>query len=162
VSLVCHSSRSTPFWLSLHVNHSFRIVCPHTHTPWNSNNTHPILARSLSYPCAIARLARSSQCRPKTESVGTRDTDGVCPRPALLVEFHRLLVERPVCTSCLATIAQLMGWNRYRTLADRLLSIRLVSTRRLIKRDVSYEFMNRQMVWHAFTVCICLLPARSI
>jgi hypothetical protein len=21
-----------------------------------------------------------------------------------------------------------------------------------VKRDVSYEFMNRQMVWHAFTV----------
>lgn len=28
----------------------------------------------------------------------------------------------------------------------------LVPSRRLVKRDVSYEFMNRQMVWHAFTV----------
>ena len=34
----------------------------------------------------------------------------------------------------------------------------LVPSRRLVKRDVSYEFMNRQMVWHAFTVgnSICL------
>ncbi|KAI0693599.1 peroxisomal biogenesis factor 2 [Cytidiella melzeri] len=41
--------------------------------------------------------------------------------------------------------------GRYRTLTDRLLRIRLVSTQRLTTRDVSYEFMNRQMVWHAFT-----------
>jgi len=31
--------------------------------------------------------------------------------------------------------------------------MRLVPSRRLIQKDVSYEFMNRQMVWHAFTVC---------
>jgi peroxin-2 len=30
--------------------------------------------------------------------------------------------------------------------------MRLVPARKLIKRNVSYEFMNRQMVWHAFTV----------
>jgi hypothetical protein len=30
--------------------------------------------------------------------------------------------------------------------------MRLVPLRKLVKRDVSYEFMNRQMVWHAFTV----------
>ncbi|KAF8623437.1 hypothetical protein AX15_006379 [Amanita polypyramis BW_CC] len=51
-------------------------------------------------------------------------------------------------------------WNgSYRTLADRLLGMRLVPSRRLAKRDVSYEFMNRQMVWHAFTeFLIFLLP----
>ena len=42
--------------------------------------------------------------------------------------------------------------RRFRTLTDRLLGLRLVSARRVAKRDVSYEFMNRQMVWHAFTV----------
>ena len=42
--------------------------------------------------------------------------------------------------------------SRYRTLADRLLSLRLISARRHFQREVSYEFMNRQMVWHAFTV----------
>ena len=41
---------------------------------------------------------------------------------------------------------------RYRTLTDRLLQMPLVPARKLIKRNVSYEFMNRQMVWHAFTV----------
>jgi len=37
--------------------------------------------------------------------------------------------------------------------------MRLVSIQRLTTRDVSYEFMNRQMVWHAFTeFLLFLLP----
>ena len=43
-------------------------------------------------------------------------------------------------------------FHRYRTLIDRLLGLQLVPAQRLTKREVSYEFMNRQMVWHAFTV----------
>ncbi|CAE6405314.1 unnamed protein product [Rhizoctonia solani] len=43
-------------------------------------------------------------------------------------------------------------WNgRYRTLADRLLGLRLEPIKRLVSRSVNYDFMNRQMVWHAFT-----------
>ena len=42
--------------------------------------------------------------------------------------------------------------HRYRTMADRLVSMRLVSAKNLTNRQVSYEFMNRQMVWHSFTV----------
>ena len=42
--------------------------------------------------------------------------------------------------------------TRYRTLTDRLLGMRLVPSTRIVRREVSYEFMNRQMVWHAFTV----------
>ncbi|KAJ6539487.1 Pex12 amino terminal region-domain-containing protein [Mycena capillaripes] len=58
-------------------------------------------------------------------------------------------------------------WDgRFRTVADRLLNMSLVPSQRLVKRDVSYEFMNRQMVWHAFTeFLLFLLPlvsARSI
>ncbi len=30
--------------------------------------------------------------------------------------------------------------------------MRLLSSKRLANRQISYEFMNRQMVWHAFTV----------
>ncbi|THV08402.1 hypothetical protein K435DRAFT_708163 [Dendrothele bispora CBS 962.96] len=43
-------------------------------------------------------------------------------------------------------------WNgHFRSIADRMLNMRLVPSQRLVTRDVSYEFMNRQMVWHAFT-----------
>ena len=45
-----------------------------------------------------------------------------------------------------------LALGRYRTLTDRLLQMRLVPARKLVRRNVSYEFMNRQMVWHAFTV----------
>ena len=49
-------------------------------------------------------------------------------------------------------------FHRYRTLIDRLLGLQLVPAQRLTKREVSYEFMNRQMVWHAFTVRLLGLP----
>ncbi|KAL0067568.1 peroxisome assembly protein (Peroxin-2) [Marasmius tenuissimus] len=54
-------------------------------------------------------------------------------------------------------------WNgHYRTIVDRLLGMRLVPSRRQIQKDISYEFMNRQMVWHAFTeFLIFLLPLIS-
>ncbi|KAG8967249.1 peroxisome assembly protein (Peroxin-2) [Tulasnella sp. 419] len=40
---------------------------------------------------------------------------------------------------------------RYRTIPERLLGLRLIPARRVVSRNVNYEFMNRQMVWHAFT-----------
>lgn len=44
-------------------------------------------------------------------------------------------------------------WNgKYRTLIDRILSMRLVYSKKSMNRQVSFEFLNRQMVWHAFTV----------
>lgn len=51
-------------------------------------------------------------------------------------------------------------WNgKYRTIVDRFLVMRLEPSQALLKRDVSYEFMNRQMVWHAFTeFLLFLLP----
>ncbi|KAK7061936.1 Pex12 amino terminal region-domain-containing protein [Favolaschia claudopus] len=68
-------------------------------------------------------------------------------------------------THSLATLLSFIAFL-FRTISDRLLNMRLVPSRRLVKRDVSYEFMNRQMVWHAFTeFLLFLLPlvsARSI
>ncbi|EPQ59405.1 hypothetical protein GLOTRDRAFT_70822 [Gloeophyllum trabeum ATCC 11539] len=53
--------------------------------------------------------------------------------------------------------------GRYRTLADRLLRMELVPSQRLTRRNVSYEFMNRQMVWHAFTeFLLFLLPLINV
>jgi peroxin-2 len=53
-------------------------------------------------------------------------------------------------------LAYSIGICRYRTIADRLLHMSLVPSHSLVKRDVSYEFMNRQMVWHAFTVSLLI------
>jgi hypothetical protein len=59
---------------------------------------------------------------------------------------------RTVFTFFFRSVSVLIQLHRYRTIADRILNMRLVPLHRLVKRDVSYEFMNRQMVWHAFTV----------
>ncbi|KAH0556737.1 peroxisome assembly protein (Peroxin-2) [Trichoglossum hirsutum] len=41
--------------------------------------------------------------------------------------------------------------GRYRTLIDRLLRLRLAPPTNQISREVSFEYLNRQLVWHAFT-----------
>ncbi|KAI7885942.1 Pex12 amino terminal region-domain-containing protein [Mucor mucedo] len=49
-------------------------------------------------------------------------------------------------------------WNgRYRTLIDRILAMRLVYSKKSMNRQVSFEFLNRQMVWHAFTEFLLFL-----
>lgn len=41
--------------------------------------------------------------------------------------------------------------GKYRTLLDRLLRLRLTPPTSQISREVSFEYLNRQLVWHAFT-----------
>jgi len=41
--------------------------------------------------------------------------------------------------------------GRYRTLLDRMLRMRLAPPTSQVSREVSFEFLNRQLVWHAFT-----------
>ena len=53
--------------------------------------------------------------------------------------------------------------GRYRTLTDRVLRLRLVSPSNQISREVSFEYLNRQLVWHAFTeFLLFLLPLVGI
>ena len=49
--------------------------------------------------------------------------------------------------------------GRYRTLIDRILRLRLAPPINQISRDVNFEYLNRQLVWHAFTeFLLFLLP----
>ncbi|KAK5110655.1 hypothetical protein LTR62_005695 [Meristemomyces frigidus] len=53
--------------------------------------------------------------------------------------------------------------GRYRTLADRILRLRLVPGSNQTNRQVSFEYLNRQLVWHAFTeFLLFLLPLVGI
>ncbi|KAL8681345.1 MAG: hypothetical protein Q9186_002554 [Xanthomendoza sp. 1 TL-2023] len=53
--------------------------------------------------------------------------------------------------------------GRYRTLLDRLLRLRLTSPSTHLSRQVSFEYLNRQLVWHAFTeFLLFLLPLVGI
>lgn len=53
--------------------------------------------------------------------------------------------------------------GRYRTLTDRLLRLRLTAPSSQVSREVSFEYLNRQLVWHAFTeFLLFLLPLVGI
>jgi peroxin-2 len=53
--------------------------------------------------------------------------------------------------------------GRYRTLTDRLLRLRLTPSSHSASREVSFEYLNRQLVWHAFTeFLLFLLPLVGI
>ncbi|QIW99756.1 hypothetical protein AMS68_005274 [Peltaster fructicola] len=53
--------------------------------------------------------------------------------------------------------------GRYRTLTDRILRMRLVPSTNQTNREVSFEYLNRQLVWHAFTeFLLFLLPLVGI
>ncbi|KAF2151687.1 hypothetical protein K461DRAFT_328201 [Myriangium duriaei CBS 260.36] len=53
--------------------------------------------------------------------------------------------------------------GRYRTLVDRALRMRLVPTTAQTTREVSFEYLNRQLVWHAFTeFLLFILPLVGI
>ncbi|CAO1616031.1 unnamed protein product [Sympodiomycopsis kandeliae] len=52
-----------------------------------------------------------------------------------------------------------LGNGKYRTVTDRVLGMRLTYAERTLNRNVSFEFLNRQLVWHAFTeFLLFLLP----
>ncbi|KAE8152149.1 Pex12 amino terminal region-domain-containing protein [Aspergillus avenaceus] len=53
--------------------------------------------------------------------------------------------------------------GRYRTLVDRILRIRLTPPSAQASREVSFEYLNRQLVWHAVTeFLLFLLPLVGI
>ncbi|KAG0031902.1 peroxisome assembly protein (Peroxin-2) [Podila clonocystis] len=47
--------------------------------------------------------------------------------------------------------------GKYRSVLERILSMRLVYAERNSNRQASFEFLNRQMVWHAFTEFLMFL-----
>lgn len=53
--------------------------------------------------------------------------------------------------------------GKYRTLVDRLVRLRLAPSSAHTSREVSFEYLNRQLVWHAFTeFLLFLLPLVGI
>lgn len=53
--------------------------------------------------------------------------------------------------------------GKYRTILDRVFRMRLAPTTNQVHREVSFEYLNRQLVWHAFTeFLLFLLPLIGI
>ncbi|SNX81638.1 related to peroxisome assembly protein car1 [Melanopsichium pennsylvanicum] len=59
----------------------------------------------------------------------------------------------------LANFSVFLADGKFRSVADRVLGMRLTYAKRTMNRNVSFEFLNRQLVWHAFTeFLLFLLP----
>ncbi|KAJ1992283.1 peroxisome assembly protein (Peroxin-2) [Coemansia umbellata] len=60
-------------------------------------------------------------------------------------------IERIVKVAALFNFVAFIATGQYRSLVERALGLRLVSARPQLSHSVSFEFLNRQLVWHAFT-----------
>lgn len=66
-------------------------------------------------------------------------------------------------TAAFASFLIFLVNGRYRTLLDRILRLRLAPPTSQVSREVSFEYLNRQLVWHAFTeFLLFLLPLVGI
>lgn len=66
-------------------------------------------------------------------------------------------------TAAFASFLVFLLNGRYRTLLDRILRLRLATPTSQVSREVSFEYLNRQLVWHAFTeFLLFLLPLVGI
>ncbi|KAK4191797.1 peroxisomal biogenesis factor 2 [Podospora australis] len=85
------------------------------------------------------------------DSPGDFDDDGE-PNPR--IQTLSKLTERLSTVHAAAAFASFCVFllqGRYRTLLDRILKMRLAPPTSQVSREVSFEYLNRQLVWHAFT-----------
>ncbi len=88
--------------------------------------------------------------------VQSRDyqTAQLTPQPSLNVQLLSRLSNMLVTAHSVAALASFLLFlvnGRFRTLLDRLLRMRLVQRSSQVRHQPSYEYLNRQLVWHAFT-----------
>ncbi|MCJ1309367.1 peroxisome assembly protein (Peroxin-2) [Agyrium rufum] len=92
--------------------------------------------------------------------------EGGYDEPTPRVRLLSRLTELFSTTHSIAAFASFLVFlvnGRYRTLLDRILRIRLMPARTDYNRQVSFEYLNRQLVWHAFTeFLLFLLPLVGI
>ncbi|KAJ1901152.1 peroxisome assembly protein (Peroxin-2) [Kickxella alabastrina] len=75
-------------------------------------------------------------------------------------------LERAAKVAALANLLAFFAAGQYKSVLERVLGLRLVSARPQMAQSVSFEFLNRQLVWHAFTEFVMfalplLKPARA-
>ncbi|KAJ1811656.1 peroxisome assembly protein (Peroxin-2), partial [Coemansia sp. RSA 2599] len=75
------------------------------------------------------------------------------PRQSVRGRLWRLVswLERLARIAALANLLAFFSAGQYKSVLERILGLRLVSARPQLSHSVSFEFLNRQLVWHAFT-----------
>lgn len=76
--------------------------------------------------------------------------DGPSPRVQRLSRWTSA-VSTAHAAAAFASFLVFLLQGRYRTLLDRVLRMRLAPPTSQVSREVSFEYLNRQLVWHAFT-----------
>jgi peroxin-2 len=82
------------------------------------------------------------------------DQDNGYDEPSALVKRLSSLTTRVATVHSMAAFASFLVFllhGRYRTILDRVLRMRLAPPTSQVNREVSFEYLNRQLVWHAFT-----------
>ena len=131
---------------------------------WDQNSSYGAMLQGLEYRRQGSKLPSSTKLLYFLGTVGLKYT---LTRSDLLFTHHRLSdsssrfiqgllratkhLQITYTTLSLLNFVIFLKRGRYRTLLDRLLGVSLTPKTRLYARAVSYEFMNRQLVWHAFT-----------
>ncbi|KAI5280714.1 peroxisome assembly protein (Peroxin-2), partial [Ascosphaera aggregata] len=88
--------------------------------------------------------------------------DEPSPRAHLLSRITQSVTTIHTAASFLSFLVFLVN-GRYRTLTDRILRMRLSPPSAQVSHEVSFEYLNRQLVWHAFTdFLLFLLPLVGI
>jgi peroxin-2 len=94
------------------------------------------------------------------------EQEGGYVAPSARVQLLSRLTTLASTTHSIAALASFLVFlvnGRYRTLTDRILRLRLASPVSQVNREVSFEYLNRQLVWHAFTeFLLFLLPLVGI
>jgi len=94
------------------------------------------------------------------------DHDMPAPRQSRYLALLENMTTRLSTLHSLATFTSFTLFllnGRYRTILDRVLRLRLTPKTSQLSREVSFEYLNRQLVWHAFTeFLLFLLPLVGI
>ncbi|PGH17943.1 hypothetical protein AJ79_00842 [Helicocarpus griseus UAMH5409] len=94
------------------------------------------------------------------------DQEGGYEEPSPQVRLLSKITNTVATTHSIAAFVSFLVFlanGRYRTLIDRILRMRLAPPSTQVSREVSFEYLNRQLVWHAFTeFLLFLLPLVGI
>ncbi|KAI9870922.1 MAG: peroxisome assembly protein (Peroxin-2) [Pleopsidium flavum] len=152
-------------------------------TIWDHNATYGAALQNLRYTDARNRSpAHTSPTRWQKSlygvlTVGGRyvwnkwedwlvDQEGGYDEPTARVRLLSRISSLASTTHSVAAFASFLIFlvnGRYRTLLDRILRLRLAPPSSQVSREVSFEYLNRQLVWHAFTeFLLFLLPLVGI
>lgn len=82
------------------------------------------------------------------------DRDNGYDQPSPMVQQLSKLTSKLTTIHSIAAFVSFLAFllhGRYRTILDRVLRMRLAPPTSQVSREVSFEYLNRQLVWHAFT-----------